>query len=45
MRRSEEDHKHREPWRIIVGILSIVYIIFMWIKKDIVSVYATMPQE
>ena len=35
----------REPWRIVVGIIAIVYILFMWVKKDIVSIYATMPQE
>ena len=35
----------REPWRIIVGIIAIAYIIFMWVKKDIVSIYATMPPE
>ena len=35
----------KEPWRIVAGILSILYIIFMWIKKDIANIYATMPQE
>ena len=32
-------------WRIIIGILSILYIVFMWIKKDILSIYETMPKE
>ena len=36
---------NKEPWRIIVGIASIAYIVFMWVKKDIVSIYTTMPQE
>lgn len=35
----------KEPWRIVVGIIAIIYIIFMWVKKDIVSIYTTMPQE
>ena len=25
--------------------ISIAYIIFMWVKKDIVDIYATMPKE
>ena len=32
-------------WRIIVGILSILFIVFMWVRKDIVSIYTTMPSE
>ena len=35
----------KEPWRIIVGIVSVAYIIFLWIKKDIADIYATMPAE
>ena len=35
----------KEPWRIVVGIISIAYIVFMWVKKDIVSIYTTMTQE
>ena len=38
-------NNNKEPWRIIVGIASIAYILFMWVKKDIVSIYTTMPQE
>lgn len=37
--------KKTEPWRIIVGILAIVYILFMWVKKDMVGIYNTMPAE
>jgi hypothetical protein len=37
--------KKKEPWRIVVGLISIAYIIFMWVKKDIVDIYATMPKE
>ena len=35
----------KEPWRIIVGVISIAYIVFLWIRKDILSVYAAMPGE
>lgn len=35
----------REPWRITVAIVSVVFIIFMWVKKDIGAVYSTMPAE
>lgn len=34
-----------EPWRIVVFILAVAFIIFMWIKKDIAEIYATMPAE
>jgi hypothetical protein len=39
------EHKKKEPWRIVLAILSMVFILFMWIKKDIVSIYTTMPKE
>ena len=42
---NSENNKKKEPWRIIVGIIAVGYIIFMWVKKDIVSIYTTMPQE
>lgn len=34
-----------KPWRIIVSMISIVFISYVWVKKDIVSVYSTMPKE
>lgn len=37
--------KKKEHWRIMLGIASILYIIFMWIKKDIAGIYNTMPAE
>ena len=37
--------KKIEPWRIVVGVLSIAVIVFMWARKDIVHIYATMPKE
>jgi len=35
----------KEPWRIIAFIISILFIVFMWIKKDIMAIYSTMPEE
>ena len=35
----------KEPWRIIIGILSAAWIIYMWVKKDIAAIYAAMPPE
>ena len=30
----------KEPWQIVAGILAIAWIVFLWIKKDILSVFA-----
>ena len=35
----------REPWRIVVAILAIIYIIYMWVEKDVVAIYSSMPEE
>ena len=35
----------KEPWRVIVFIISMLFIAFMWVKNDVVSIYATMPEE
>ena len=35
----------KEPWRIIVAIISIVFIIYMWVEKDILATYSSMPAE
>lgn len=40
-----KDKKKKEPWRIIVGIFSIAVIVYMWVEKDIMSIYTTMPKE
>ena len=40
-----ENNKKKEPWRIIACIISIIFIVYMWIEKDITSIYATMPKE
>ena len=33
------------PWRWVVGILAIGYILWMWVKKDVLSIYAGLPAE
>ena len=38
-------NRPREPWRIIVGIVSIVFIVYMWAEKDIAAIYAAVPKE
>lgn len=37
--------KQKEPWRIIVGVLSIALIAFMWVKKDVAGIYTGMSVE
>lgn len=39
------NNKKKEPWRIIVFIMAVAYILYMWVKKDIASIYMTMPPE
>ena len=34
-----------EPLRIIIFVISVVAIVLLWARKDIVSIYATMPRE
>ena len=38
-------NRPREPWRIIVGIVCIVFIVYMWAEKDIAAIYAAVPKE
>lgn len=39
------DGKKKEPWRIVLALLSVAYIVFLWVKKDLLSVYAAAPKE
>ena len=39
------NQKKIEPWRIIVFVIAVAFIIFMWIKKDIAQIYATSTPE
>ena len=32
----------KEPWRIVVALLSVGWIIGMWVKKDVTGIDATM---
>ena len=40
-----KEKQKKEPWRILVGILSIGYIVYMWVSKDVMDIYANMPEE
>ena len=42
---SNNNKKKIEPWRIIVFVIAVAFIVFMWVKKDISEIYATMPSE
>ena len=42
---SNNNKKKIDPWRIIVFIIAVAFIIFMWVKKDIAEIYATIPAE
>ena len=39
------ERKKKEPWRIALAVFSVAFILFLWVKKDIVSIWQTMPQE
>ena len=33
------------PWHIIAALAAVIFIVYMWVKKDIASVYSTLPPE
>ena len=35
----------KEPWKYLVSAISILYIVYMWIRKDVAGIYAAMPAE
>lgn len=37
--------KKIEPWRLIVGLLSVGFIIYMWVRKGIGNMWSQMPRE
>ncbi|MDO4746628.1 MAG: hypothetical protein Q4B18_08725 [Bacillota bacterium] len=39
------DKKKKEPWRFIVRIICIAFIVYVWVEKDIVSTLITIPKE
>ena len=40
-----ENKNKKEPWRIIAFIISVLFIVFMWVKNDIIAIYTTMPRH
>lgn len=42
---ANNDNEKKGPWRIIVAIISIAFIVYMWVEKDIMTIYTTMPKE
>ena len=42
---ADNENRKKEPWRIVVFIISVAYIVFLWVRKDIADIYATMPAE
>ena len=40
-----ENKRPRERWRIAAAIVSILCIVLMWMKKDLIGVYTNLPQE
>lgn len=45
MQKGNKNGRKLEPWRIVIGTLSISFIIFLWVKNDIASTLVTMPKE
>ncbi len=39
------EKKKKEPWRIVVFVAAVLYILWMWVKKDISATLATLPEE
>ena len=39
------DRLKKEPWRIAAGVAAILYICFLWVKKDIASIYSNLSSE
>ena len=35
----------KAPWRLVVGFLAAVWIIYMWSTKDLAAQYAALPRE
>ena len=40
----DNNKKKMQPWRIIVFIISALFIRFMWVKNDVAKVYATASE-
>ena len=35
----------KEPWRYVVAAIAVIYIIYMWVEKDRISVYGNLPSD
>ena len=35
----------QEPWRLIVGLAAVAYIVYMWIDKGLLSTVSQIPAE
>lgn len=38
-------NKRSDKWRIVVFIISVLFIMFIWIKKDIGKIAETVPSD
>ena len=38
-------NKKTAPWRIAAFVVSVAFIVFVWVRKDIVNIYATTAPE
>jgi hypothetical protein len=37
--------KKIEPWRLVLGLASFAYIVYMWVRKDIAGIWGRLPKE
>ena len=37
--------KKKEPWRLLVGIIAIAYIVYTWVEKDIFTSLTAVSGE
>ena len=35
----------KEPWRLVVGLAAIAYIVYMWVEKVLLSSLTQIPAE
>ena len=40
-----KNQKKIEPWRILVFVIAVAFILYMWVKKDVAEIYATVAAE
>ena len=45
MQKRKKNDRKMESWRIVVGVASIAFILFLWVKNNIASTFTTMPKE